>query len=204
MKYFWSLHDFIEGLRDAIKGMCRSLMLSFGFLIQRYKRTRISHEHRDPASGCRREQHCSWGLSLGRERIFDRLRHGHTTGRGGANTNFVDSIRQPTSSPHWGELYQDAARRPDEAHQRAKNSGYIPIPRIRTLANITGRVPSHTFRSPCSWVIDDTLILTMWNRSFMCSYCSFSPMPARFPRGCFRMHTKRDLFYPLDLEPFLI
>ena len=34
VKYFWSLHDFIEGLHGAIKGMCHSPMLSLGFLIK--------------------------------------------------------------------------------------------------------------------------------------------------------------------------
>ena len=40
VKYFWSLHDFIEGLRGALKGMCplpaSSSML---MLIQRHERT---------------------------------------------------------------------------------------------------------------------------------------------------------------------
>ena len=51
VKYFWSLHDFIEGLRGAIKGMCRSPIFSLGFFIKVIKGheflTSIGILHRD-------------------------------------------------------------------------------------------------------------------------------------------------------------
>ena len=204
VRYFWSLHDFVRGLRGALLGMYLSHMSSSSFmLIQSLERTRIPHEDRDSAPRYQREQHCSRRSSVGRERIFDRLRHGHTADCRGTHTSFIDSIWHPTASIRRAELYQARPTGRDEARQRVANGGYICNSRIPSITYIIVRVPFPTFLSTCFWA-RDTLISMMWNRSCMCLYYSFSPTQALFLRWSWRMPTIMDLFDPSGRDVYPI